>query len=83
MPRRVQPMSFSLISCVAAGRDPTVPELFDLAERMWTESATDRSAFAWGQLHPASTDRVVALRSALVAFSGSESISLAALVELT
>jgi hypothetical protein len=72
MPGQVQPMSFPLISCVATGRDPTVPELFDLAERMWTESAADRSAFAWGELHPACTDRVVALRSALVAFSGIE-----------
>ena len=61
-----------LVDCIANDRDPTVRELFALAERMWTDASGARSAFAWGGLPPASTDRLVALRSAQLALSGSD-----------
>ncbi|MEG8024382.1 hypothetical protein QP162_07835 [Sphingomonas aurantiaca] len=38
---------------------------------MWREGAADRSAFSWGQLSPTATDRIVALRSAVLALQGS------------
>ena len=60
-----------LVDCIANDRDPTVQELFALAERMWTEGAAGRSAFAWGQLRPRSADRLLALRAAQLALSGS------------
>lgn len=39
-----------VIECVSEGRDPTVQELFRLAERIWQESAVERPAFAWGSV---------------------------------
>lgn len=62
-----------LIDYVANGRPPTVDELMDLAERMWVEGGPHRSAFAWGQLQPYSSERVLALRSAALALNGSDS----------
>jgi hypothetical protein len=61
-----------LVDCIASGRDPTLTELFTLAESIWTEGAAERSAFAWGELQPASTDRQFALRAAHLALRGSE-----------
>ena len=60
-----------LVDCIANDRDPTVQELFALAERMWTDASGTRSAFAWGGLSPVSSDRLLALRSAQLALSGS------------
>lgn len=59
-----------LVDCMANGRDPTVQELFTIAEWIWTDGAAGRSAFSWGRLHPASGDRLQALRGAHLALSG-------------
>lgn len=61
----------AVIGCVAEGRDPTVQELFHVAQRIWSDGAPDRSAFAWGRLPTASLDRLSALRSARLALCGS------------
>lgn len=61
-----------LVDCIATGRDPTIDELFTQAERIWRESATERPAFAWARLAPASAERVGALRAAQAALSGAE-----------
>ncbi|MBC3940630.1 hypothetical protein H8S47_02885 [Sphingomonas sp. DOAB1063] len=47
-------------------------ELEDLAERIWMEGARSRSAFSWKGLAPASVERVIALRSSLLALRGSD-----------
>lgn len=60
-----------LVSCVSAGGDPSVTELFSVARRVWLEGAADRSAFAWGRLSPADPERVCALRVAHAAMAGS------------
>lgn len=64
-------MPDQLIDCMASGRDPTVQELFVIAERIWTDGAAGRSAFSWGCLPPNSHDRQNALRGAHLALTGS------------
>ncbi len=63
-------MSDQLVDCMANGRDPTARELFDVAERIWTDGAAERSTFSWEDLHPKSSDRLIAFRSAQLALSG-------------
>lgn len=60
-----------LIACIAAGREPTVQELFSLARRVWAEGAPERSAFGWDRLPPAHGERLLSLRLAQAALSGS------------
>lgn len=60
-----------LVACIAHAREPTVHELFAVAERVWVESAADRSAFAWGRLPPTDPERVGALRVAQASLCGS------------
>lgn len=68
-------MPEEVIDCMASGRDPTVQELFAIAERIWTDGAAGRSAFSWGRLPPDSGARLNALRGAHLALSGSTFIS--------
>ena len=60
-----------LVECIATGREPTIHELFAVAERIWTDGAAERSAFAWDQLAPDASERLVALRGAQLALTGS------------
>lgn len=64
-------MPDQVIDCMASGRNPTVQELFVIAERIWTDGASGRSAFSWGRLPPNSDDRRNALRGAQLALTGS------------
>lgn len=64
-------IAVQIVDCIATGLDPTLHELFAVAERMWTDGAADRSAFAWGALPPDSKDRLIALRRARAALGGS------------
>ena len=59
-----------LVNCIATGREPTVHELFAVAERMWIDGAAERSAFAWDRLAPDASDRLTALRNAQLALTG-------------
>jgi hypothetical protein len=59
-----------VIECVSEGRSPTTPELFRLAEQIWREATTDRSAFAWGQLASSDPERLFCLRAAVAAAVG-------------
>lgn len=61
-----------VIDCVSTGRIPTPTDLDTVAARMWREGAPNRSAFAWGELSPTATDRIAAMRSAIVALQGSD-----------
>lgn len=63
--------SQALVDCVATGRDPTVQELFDVAERIWSEVGQVRSAVAPAGLPSESEGRAQAIRLALVALRGS------------
>lgn len=59
-----------VVDCMAEGRSPTLQEVFRVAERIWIESAPDRSAFAWGRLPAAAPARLHSLRAARVALCG-------------
>lgn len=63
-------MPEQLVDCIATGREPTVHELFAVAERMWIDGAAERSAFAWDRLVPDASERLIALRSAQLALTG-------------
>lgn len=60
----------ALIACIAAGRDPTVQELFALAERVWIDGGAARSVFGWHELPPAHVERLQSIRTARIALSG-------------
>ena len=60
----------TVIDCVAHDRAPTVQELFDVAERIWTDGAAGRSAFRWGRLGMSDPDKLMALRAAKAALLG-------------
>ena len=60
----------SVIDCMASDRAPTVRELFTVAERIWMESAPDRSAFGWARLNATDPDKLMALRAANAALLG-------------
>ncbi|MDB5684884.1 MAG: hypothetical protein JWM75_2582 [Sphingomonas bacterium] len=53
-----------VVDCMSEGRDPTVRELFSVAVRIWSESAAERSAFAWGTLSETAPERLAALNAA-------------------
>lgn len=61
-----------VIDCMSAARFPTVPELYIVAERIWTDCEGSRSAFAWGELPTEAPERATALRAAHMALCGSE-----------
>ena len=60
----------AVIDCIANDRDPTVAELFGVAERIWAHGNAERSAFSWDQLPTGSQERVFSLRAAQAAFRG-------------
>ncbi|GHH26103.1 hypothetical protein GCM10008023_40210 [Sphingomonas glacialis] len=62
----------AVIDCVASDRAPTIQELFHVAERIWTDGASDRSAFRWGRLAPTDPARLLSLRAAQMALMGSD-----------
>ncbi len=63
------PMIISeVIDCMSEDREPSVQDLFRVAERIWSEGAPNRSAFAWGSLPAA--ERVQSLRAAQLALRG-------------
>lgn len=65
----------ALVDCIATGRDPTIHDLFALAQRMWVEGAPNRSAFAWDRLASDGSDRLIAMRWAHAALSGTDRLS--------
>ena len=60
-----------VIECVSEGREPTLHELFRLAERIWQECGSERSAFAWDRLPTSDPERLCSLRAAMAAAVGS------------
>ncbi len=61
----------TVIDCVATDREPSVQELFRVAERIWSDGAANRSAFRWGRLASGDTEKLLALRAAQIALCGS------------
>ena len=57
-----------VVDCMSEAKNPTVQDLFSVAQRIWSEGAPNRSAFAWGTLPVA--DRAYALRAARLALCG-------------
>jgi hypothetical protein len=60
-----------VIDCIVSGRDPTVHELFDVAERIWTDMGAMASVLSWSELPMSGAERLAALRAAQAALSGS------------
>ena len=42
-------MPDEIIECMGTGRNPTVQELYAVAERIWTDGSAGRSALSWGR----------------------------------
>ena len=59
-----------VVECMSEGRSPTIRELYDVAERIWSDGGADRSAFAWDSLPR--TDSLPSLRAAHLALCGNE-----------
>ena len=62
----------AVIDCIASGRDPTIHELFHVAERIWTDAGAMVPVLSWGELPPGGMERLAALRAAKAALSGSQ-----------
>ena len=62
----------TVIDCVAHDRAPTVQELFDVAERIWTDGAAGRSAINWSRLSMTDPNKLMALCAAKGALLGAE-----------
>ena len=60
-----------VIDCIAHGRDPSSDELASVASRIWNDIRGSRSAFAWGELGHDSSERLLSLKAAHAALSGS------------
>jgi hypothetical protein len=60
-----------VIDCIASGRDPTVHELFHVAERIWTDVGS-ASIPTWSELPVNGLERLAALRAAKAALGGSD-----------
>lgn len=65
-------MPDEIIECMGTGRNPTVQELYAVAERIWTDGSAGRSALSWGRLALNSGDRLKAIRGAQLALCGDE-----------
>lgn len=72
MPSKSPLYSDHLIDCMAGDHAPTVQQLGDLAERIWSEGAADRPLFRWSLLPPTDPEKLLALRAAYVALLGHE-----------
>lgn len=64
----------AVIKCIASGRDPTVHELFQVAEHFWSDSE-EASIFSWSELPADGLDRLAALRAAKAALCGSDDLA--------
>ena len=60
-----------VVDCIASSRDPTLDELFSVAERIWKDLAVAGSAMPWRQLPRDSLERLTCLRAAQAALRGS------------
>jgi hypothetical protein len=59
-----------MIACIAEGREPTIDELFRVADRIGADLRGTRSAFAWGELKGDNSERLLTLRAAMTALTG-------------
>jgi hypothetical protein len=59
-----------VIDCIASGRDPTVHELFHVAERFWLDAGELASVMSWSELSPNGKERLASLKAAKAALSG-------------
>lgn len=60
-----------VVACVAEGREPSVAELFRVAEIIGTEAAGERSIFRWADMAIDSAERLLCIQAAQAALSGS------------
>lgn len=66
-PRMIAP---EVVACIAEGRDPSIDELYSVADRIWDDIQGPKSAFAWGQLTADSSERLLTLKAAQAALIG-------------
>ncbi len=59
-----------IVSCISAGREPSVDELFRVAERIRADCQGQSSAFVWGGRSEQGEDRLPCLRAAHAALCG-------------
>lgn len=59
-----------LVECIAEARLPTNAERAIVAQRIWSDGAASRSAFAWDELPTSSSDRLTSMRAADLALCG-------------
>jgi hypothetical protein len=59
-----------IVSCMSAGREPSVDELFRVAKRIRADCQGQSSAFAWDDRVADSEDWLVCLRAAHAALCG-------------
>lgn len=60
----------AVIDCLACDRAPSVQELFHVAEVIWKDGGSDRSALRWRRLAPTDPDKIMSLRAAQIALLG-------------
>ena len=65
-------IAVEVIACIAEARDPTVGELFNVAQRIWRDVRGERSAFAWGELERDGPERLFYLQVAHAALRGTD-----------
>jgi len=59
-----------VIDCIAEAREPSVAELCRVAALIWSDIRGTRSAFAWGELAADSSERLLSLKAAHIALTG-------------
>jgi hypothetical protein len=58
-----------IINCIADGREPSVNELLDVAERILADVQGHASAFAWGSATTDGSARLLSVKAAHVALT--------------
>jgi hypothetical protein len=63
-----------VIDCIAADRNPTLHELYHVAERIWADVGATTSSLSWSELPVNGVERLALLRAAKAALSGAINI---------
>lgn len=61
-----------IIDCISEGRSPSIQELVRVADHILSDMHGSRSAFAWGDQHESSIERVRSFKAAHAALAGTD-----------
>lgn len=64
------PIAPEVVACMQQARSPSTEEVARVAEAVWRDMTTGRSAFAWGDLTEDSSERLISMRVAGAALGG-------------